>query len=90
MSYNISSMTTLVNRAFTLTSSYALFHSEIEYLRNYFTQNACLLKLFNSTLLKYLNKKFVKLYNTQQDVLRKTVYLELLYIGHQSKYDPRS
>ena len=85
MSYKISSITTLINRAFTLTSSYALFHTEIKYLRNYFTQNAYPLKLFNSTLKKYLNKKFVKPDDTQHDVPRKTVYLELPYVGYQSK-----
>ena len=57
-SYKIRNITTLINRAIILTSSYALFHKEIEYLRNYFTQNAYAypLKLFNSILQKYLKK----------------------------------
>ena len=37
MSYKISSITTLINKAFIVTSSYALFRKEIEYIRNYFT-----------------------------------------------------
>ena len=91
MSYKISSITTLINRAFILTSCYALFHKEIKYLRNYFTQNAYSFKLFNVTLQKNLNKKFAKPYITQHDVPKKTVYLELPYIGHQSKKnDPKS
>ena len=79
------SITTLINRAFTLTSSYALFHKEIEQLRYYFTHNAYPLKLCNSTLQKYLKKKFVKPFITQHDVPRKIVYLELPYVDHQSK-----
>ena len=65
--------------------SCALLHKEMEYLRSYFTQNAHPLKLFNSTLQKSFNKKFVKPCDTQHDVSRKNVYLELPYIGHQFK-----
>ena len=73
MSYKISSITTLINRTFALTFFYALLHKELEYLRNYFTQNAYPLKLLHNTLKKYLNKKFVKLDDTHHYVTRKIV-----------------
>ena len=85
MSYKISSIITLINRAFTLTSSYAMFHEEIVFLRKYFTLNAYPVKLFNTTLHKYLNNKFTKVTNARHDVPRKNAYLELPYIGRQSK-----
>ena len=47
----------LINRAFTLTSSYKSFHNEIEYLRQFFIM--CPEKLFSTILNKFFNHKFI-------------------------------
>ena len=55
--FKMNSLSTLLHRAFTLTSDWQLFHKEIEFLSNYFKQNCYPTKVFNTFVKKFLNKK---------------------------------
>ena len=84
MIYKRSSITTLINKAFILVSSYASFHKEIMYLRQYFTQNFFPVKLFNAHLCKFLNNKYSSASKPLITVSRHTVYMEVPYIGYET------
>ena len=55
--FKINSLSTLLHRAFTLTSDWQLFHKEIEFLSNYFKQNCYPTKVFYTTVKTFLNKQ---------------------------------
>ena len=83
-SYKISSITTLINRAYILTSSYTLFHKEITFLRQYFMKNLYPEKLFNLKLRTFLSKKYELAPLVVSTVPRLTIHLEVPYIGYQT------
>jgi hypothetical protein len=81
----MSSITTLINRAYNLSSSYKIFHDEVSFLKNYFVKNYYPTKLFNSSLNKFLNSKYT--HSTKSfDVPRLPIFLQLPYIGSQTKH----
>jgi len=82
--YKISSIYTLINRAFVISSSYKNFHSEIEYLQSYFISNNYPSKIVSKMVRKFLDK----LYNISvptTTVEKHKIYLELPMLGHQNK-----
>ena len=82
--YKLSTIKTLINRAFILTSSYQNFHCEIEYLRSYFVNNMFPSKLFNSALRIFLQRKFENTAISIITVPKQDIYLCIPYIGKQS------
>ena len=81
--YKVSTIMTLINRAFTLTSSYQNFHNEIEYLREFFINNMYPEKLFNTILKKFLNHKFITS-PPCATVQKQSVFVSIPYIGTDS------
>ena len=82
--YKCSVIRTLIDRAYTLSSSYQIFHVEIDCLRNFFQKNLYPMKLFNSILKRYLSEK----YNTCSSTIgpsKNKIYFELPQIGNQTK-----
>ena len=58
--FKINSLSTLLHRAFVLTSDWKLFHKEIEFLSNYFKQNCYPSKVFYNAVKTFLNKKMTQ------------------------------
>ena len=81
--YKHASITTLLFRAFRICSTYALFHEEVECLRNHFTNNLFPIKCFNEILRKFLDNQF-KQPTLNFNVPRRTVYINLPFIGDQT------
>jgi len=75
---------TLLNRAFVICSDYYNLHREIDFLRKYFEDNFYPRKLFDLVLKKFLDSKFI-IKEQVSTVRRQDVYLELPWIGKQSK-----
>ena len=57
MLYKLNSVRTLINRAYNVCSSFNLFHDDIVFLTNYFTENAYPGFLFQKILRTFLNNK---------------------------------
>ena len=53
--FKINTFNTMFFRAYKLSSSYANFHHEIEFLKNFFTNNGFTLNIFYKNLRKFLN-----------------------------------
>ena len=53
--FKLNSIRTLIHRAFNLTSSFFLFHKEVDFLRTFFSNNGFPSDIFDSTLNKFLN-----------------------------------
>ena len=58
INFKLNSIYTLIHRALSLTSDWALFHQEIVFLQNYFTSNCFPVHVFHRILKKLLNQKF--------------------------------
>ena len=56
--FKLNALSTLLHRAYTITSDWDKFHQEILYLRKYFTMNCYPSKLFYKHLRKFLNNIF--------------------------------
>ena len=54
--YKINNLTTLLSRAFKLSSSYLIFHKEVEFLKNFFNNNGYSDNIFYKSVSKILNK----------------------------------
>jgi len=81
--YKSSSLNTLINRAYRLSSNFNIFHQELDFLRHYFCTNNYPTKLFNRLVKQYLNRLYQS-NNTIVTVPKRTLYLELPYIGNQT------
>ena len=55
--FKMNSISTLLHRAFTLTTDWQLFHNEIEFLSTFFKNNCYPSKLFYDSVKTFLNKK---------------------------------
>ena len=55
--FKMNSISTLLHRAFMLTSDWQLFHEEIKFLSTYFKNNCYPSKLFHNNVKRFLNKK---------------------------------
>jgi len=81
--YKSSSLFTLVNRAYKLSSDFVSFDQEINFLRNFFITNNYPAKLFNQVVKQYLGN----IYQSRVPVItvpKRTVYLELPFIGYHT------
>ena len=81
--YKASSITTLLCRAYAISSSAIDFREEVIFLRKYFVQNNYTTKFFNSCLQKFLSKKldFIEKVET---VPKLAMYFELPFTGRSS------
>lgn len=70
-------------RAFTISSSYVLFHTELSFLKSLFFNNGFPAWLVDSCIKKFLNKQF-EVTSPQYDVSRLDRYFVLPYFGKQS------
>ena len=83
--YKTNSIKTLLNRAFSLCSTYHLFNIEINKLRTYFQENSYPTFLFDRLLNKFLNKKYdLKIKPTTVD--KDVRYFKMPFLGHCSYY----
>ena len=83
--YKLSSINTLINRAYVLTSNHSLVREEITFLRNYFLSNSYPRTLFNNVLENYLSKK-CDYQPTYQTAPKLKLFFCLPYLGHQSNF----
>ena len=73
--FKINAIKTLLYRAYHLSSTYKLFHNEIEFLKKFFKSNGFNSNLFNSQVRKFINNKF------QPPVRIPTANKEKMYIS---------
>ena len=55
--FKLNAVSTLVHRAYHLTSNFTLFHTEVNFLKNFFTINGYPLTVFENMVLNFLDKK---------------------------------
>lgn len=82
--FKVNGISTLLNRAYNLSSNLKLLHIEFEFLRNFFSSNGYPATLIDTQIRKFLDKK----YSTQTDPTEKpekVMYFSLPYFGHQSE-----
>ena len=79
-------VSTLVYRAFQISSSFSNFHKEIKYLRQTLFKNGFPLKFTDVWVGKVLNKFYDIAKPENQTVGKKEVYISLPYLGTQSFY----
>ena len=80
--YRLNSIRTLIHRAYQICSTYEALCSELEYLRNFFSNNGFPDHLFHKICYKYLNYK----YNpppSSLDVRKKVLYFSLPYYNKE-------
>ena len=80
--FKINSITTLISRAYKLSSSYVKLHSEFKFLRNFFSENGFPRQLIDSQINKFLNKVYSP--SSKPDPPKESLYFTLPYFGHQS------
>ena len=81
--YKINSILTLVHRAYKLSSNYYLFHTELNFLRNFFSKNGFPRHLIENKIGQYLTKQ----YNRSEPLPtapKKTMYFKFPYYGDYS------
>ena len=85
--YKINSIRTLINRAYNICSDFNLFHQDVTFLFNFFTENAYPTFLFYKVVRLFLNDKFEP--GPMIDTVKKDVkYVKLPFVG-QCSYDVR-
>ena len=82
LSFKLNSCKTLLHRAYSLCSSWALFHEEVTFLKKYFSNNGYPSFIFDKSLRQFLENISPK---TQElTVPKKSVYVSLPYMGGMS------
>ena len=87
INFKINAIKTLVYRAYHLCSNYALFHIELEFLKQFFIDNGFPSKLFYSITRNFIDKTMYlkNQCNNNQSLNSKNIYLSLPYFGYQSQ-----
>ena len=81
--YKVSAITTLLYRAYEMSSTPCLFQKEVEFLKKYFYENNFPTIIFEKTLQKFLSYKLD--YRIKIDtVCKMKIYFELPFIGRKS------
>ena len=81
--FKTNSISTLIYRAYNICSNWQLFHKEMDFLLNYFTQNGYPSQIIHRFIKNFLNSKF----NPPQTVhtaQKLKLYVKLQYYGPQS------
>ena len=81
--YKINCIKTLFHRCFSITSTWVLFHNEINYLKEYFVNNSYPRQLLDRTLKSLLHKKF-KGTDLVASAPKDIRYIKLPFYGHIS------
>ena len=82
MKFKISSIATLVHRAYHLSSSYINFHNEIKFLHTFFTNNFFPPFLLNNIVNEFLNKMYQTNNNQPLSVPKQKVFVKIPYYGY--------
>ena len=80
--FRLSSISTLVHRAYHLSSTYANFHDEIKFLTKFFNDNLFPVILLNKAIKKFLNKIYLTNENTTLTVPKQKLFIKLPYYGY--------
>ena len=78
--YKLNSIRTLLNRAYNVCSSYSLFHVDVVFLINYFTENGFPEFVFTKILRTFLNNKFQS-QPVVATVKKDVKYIKLPFLG---------
>ena len=81
--FKINAVKTLLHRAFSLSSSYELFHKEVKFLKQFFTNNGYPESLFHRLVKGFLNNKYqprLPIPTVNKDVM----YVTIPYLGQAS------
>ena len=81
----MNALSTLLHRAYTLTSDWANFHKEISYLHQYFTNNCFPSKLFYKQVKKFMNKVYLPKQDSP-NVPKLPVYASVPFIHNKAFY----
>ena len=84
--FKLNSMRTLIHRAFHLSSSYSLFHSEINFLSNFFSNNGYPLQLFEKFTARFLNRVYSNIPKTTSVPKLPFYFSAPFYNDHSSKH----
>ena len=82
--FKINSISTLLSRAYNVSSSYQLLHKELQFIINLFSKNGFPKQLIETQISKFFDKK----YNHQADTIdsnQQKLYVSLQYFGKQSE-----
>ena len=82
--FKVNGISTLLNRAYNLSSDYKLLHFEFEFLRKFFSSNGYPAKLIDAQIRKFMDKMHSPKTVTA-DKNEKVMYFSLPYFGHQSE-----
>ena len=83
-SLKFSAISSAIFRAYHVSSSYFSFHSELEFVRRFFKENGFPLKIVNSFIRRFLDRRFCRSPRTF-DVPKLVKYFVLPYFGPQSE-----
>jgi hypothetical protein len=84
LNFKVNAITTLLHRAYNLSSAFSSFSIELDFLRNFFSNNGYPAHLFENQCKKFLNY----IYHPKPvsfDVLRRNVYFSVPYYGRESE-----
>ena len=82
--FKINSISTLLSRAYNVSSSYQLLHTEFQYIINLFFKNGFAKQLIETQISKFFDKKYNPQANTV-DHNEQKFYISLQYFGKQSE-----
>ena len=80
--FKIASISTLVHRAYHLSSTYCNFHIEIKFLTKFFNDNFYPPLLLNKTVNKFLARIYQSNENATQTVPKQKIFIKLPYYGY--------
>ena len=83
-SFKVNAIKTLLHRAYNISSNYVNFHSEVEFLKKFFTDNGFPVGLFLTHVKKFLAKKYDPIEPTSSSA-DNFIYFSLNYFGPQSE-----
>lgn len=87
--FKTNSIKTLIHRAFHLSSSYAFFNTEVEFLKKFFANNGYPLHLVDKTLKRFLDNLY-SLAPVKLSAPKKPLYCPLPFLGAPSEFEYRS
>ena len=82
--FKVNAVRTLLHRAFSLSSTYTLFHEEIVFLKQYFINNGYHVDLFHKLVKQFLNNVYQPKAKVPT-VSKEKVYITIPYLGRVSK-----
>ena len=87
MSYKIGLVNCLIHRAFKISSSYLIFHNELEKIKKLLQKNLYPNRIIDNNIRLFLEKQYNR--TVSNTTKKKVVYYKLPYIGHFSQTTKR-